>query len=102
MASARTKYEDAEMDTLTTEGYDHEQQTRGGIQPVCMERNDSTPKQNTETINTTAPMDASPQDTYYVDVAKRVEQSASDRVKRAPTAYSGGGKMTPPHKWADP
>jgi hypothetical protein len=23
-------------------------------------------------------------------------------VKRAPTAYSGGGKMTPPHKWADP
>jgi hypothetical protein len=102
MGSVRTEDEDAEIAMLTTDRYDHEQQTRGGIQPACMETNDSTPKQNTEAINTTAPVDASPQDTYYVDVAKRVEQSVSDRVKGAPTAYSGGDKTTLPYKWADP
>ena len=71
MASARTEDEDAEMDTQTPDGYDHEQ-THGGIQPVCMEMNESTPEQNTEVINTTAPVDASPQDTYHVDVRRRV------------------------------
>jgi hypothetical protein len=63
MVSARTEDEDAEMDTLTPGGYYHEQQTPGGIQPVCMETNDSTPEQNMEGSNTTAPMDAFPQDT---------------------------------------
>ena len=72
-ASARTEDQNAEMDTLTPDGYDQEQQTFGGIQPVCMEMNDKTPEQNTEAINATAPACASPQDTYHVDLEKRVE-----------------------------
>jgi hypothetical protein len=96
MVSAKTEDED------TPDGCDHEKQTRGGIQPVCMEMNYSTPEQNTEASNTTALVDVSPQDTYHVDVVKRVEQSVSDCGKWEPTANSGGGKMIPPHKWADP
>ena len=102
MASARTEDKDAEMDTLTPDRYNHEQQTCGGIQTVGMEMDVSTTEQNTEAINKTDPADASPQDTYHVNVARRVEQPVNDRGKGAPTAYSGGGKMTSPHKWADP
>jgi len=72
MASARTEDKDADMDTLTSGRYDHEQQTCGDIQPVCIKMNDKTLEQNTEAINTTAPADASPQDTYHVDVRRRV------------------------------
>jgi len=51
-----------------------------------MKMNDNTLEQNTEAINTTAPADASPQDTYHMDVARRVEQPVNDRGKGAPTA----------------
>jgi hypothetical protein len=83
------------MDTLTPDGYDHEQQTRGGIQPVCMEMNYSTPERNREASNTTVPVDLYPQHTCHLDVTKWVEQSASDRGKGAPTANSRGRQDYP-------
>ena len=90
MASARTEDEDAEMETQTQDRYDHKQQTCGGTQPTSKKTNDNTLEQNTEARNTMAPADASQQDTYHVDIARRMEQPVNDRGKGDPTAYSGG------------
>jgi hypothetical protein len=90
MVSTRNEDEDAEMNTTNTDGYGQEQRTCGGIQPVCMEMNKSTPEQNKEASKTMATRNAFPKDATLGDVGKRMEQSVRDRAKGIATADSGG------------
>ena len=96
MASARD--EDAETDTIIPDGDDHEQ-TRGDIQPVRVEMNDSTHEQeNMGAINTTAPVDASSHDISNVDVGNRMDQSVYERGNGTLIVYSEGRQDDPSTK----
>jgi hypothetical protein len=80
--TARAADEDADMDTQTPDGEDHEQQTPCGGQPDRVKTNDRTSEQEAPVaLNTMALTDAPSQDTFHVDMGDPVDQSVRDHGK---------------------